>query len=307
MSVHANFTLETIRCIQQSEDSGSEPYIWPFLATAAESGPASFDSFPTAAILADSRKIVGTSMKAGSSAPLIFPGNEVSHSFLDGQLGLKALLIVGLMEADDNRLQSMQAGYQAYLDELRLQLNLNLAELLTASPDEREGIIEAIKEAVRKKAYDAVKATLSPWEKFELGTWKDPDVYYGAGYGVWNPLELQSSGPFTLVITGVPGNHWEIDGVLTVTELEPNPCQPQVDGVASAEQAIEGLQLQVRHLQEMLRTATPQQKAAIVAAIELIRDDQMPAAEEDLRRAQFALRRCELMMDVHPNEDLPVG
>src|ERR687898_413934 len=111
MSVQAHFVLQTIRCIKQSESSGSEPYIWPFLATAAATGPASFDTFPTAAILADSRKIIATSMKAGSSAPLIFPGNEVSHSFLDGQSGLKALLVVGLMEADDNRLVSMQAGY----------------------------------------------------------------------------------------------------------------------------------------------------------------------------------------------------
>ena len=37
-------------------------------------------------------------------------------------------------------------------------------------------------------------------------------------------------------------------------------------------------------------------RAAIVAAIERINDDQMPAAEEDLRRAQYALRRCELLL-----------
>jgi hypothetical protein len=306
MSVQANITLQTIRCIKQSESSGSEPYIWPFLATMA-TNPGTFDTFPTAAILADSRKIIGTSMKAGSSAPLIFPGNEVSHSFLDNQSECTALLVVGLMEADDNRLVSMQAGYQAYLDELRAQLGHKMLPLKNASPAEREAMIEEIKEAVKKKAYDAVKGTLSIWEAAALKTFRDPDVYYGAGWGLWENLNLGSAGPFTLEIEGVPGNHWEIDGVLNVTDIETNPCQAQIDGVAAAEQGIRGLQLQVRHLQEMLGNATPQQKAAIVAAIERINDDQMPAAEEDLRRAQYALRRCELLIGDHPDEDLPTG
>ncbi len=306
MSVQANITLQTIRCIKQSESSGSEPYIWPFLATMA-TVPGTFDTFPTAAILADSRKIIGTSMKAGSSAPLIFPGNEVGHSFLDGQTDCTALLIVGLMEADDNRLVSMQAGYQAYLDELRVQLGHKMLPLKNASPAEREATIEEIKEAVKKKVYDAVRGTLSIWEAAALKTFRDPDVYYGAGWGLWENLNLGSSGPFTLEIEGVPGNHWEIDGVLNVTDIEIDPCQAQIDGVAAAEQAIRSLQLQVRHLQEMLGSATPQQKAAIVAAIERIKDDQMPAAEEDLRRAQYALRRCQLLLEDHPDEDLPIG
>jgi len=32
MSMHIEITLQTIRYIKQSEDAGSEPYIWPFLA-----------------------------------------------------------------------------------------------------------------------------------------------------------------------------------------------------------------------------------------------------------------------------------
>jgi len=80
MSLSATAALQTIRCIAQSESSGSEPYVWPLLATTA-ANPGSFDTFPTAAILADSRKVIASSMKAGASAPLIFPGNEVTHTF----------------------------------------------------------------------------------------------------------------------------------------------------------------------------------------------------------------------------------
>jgi hypothetical protein len=226
VAVQANITLQTLRCIEQSESSGSEPYIWPFLATMA-TVPGTFDTFPTAAILADSRQIIGNSLKAGSSAPLIFPGNEVGHSFLDNQIDCTALLVVGLMEADDNRPVSMQAGYQAYLDELRAQLGHKMLSLKTASAAEREAMIEEIKESVKNKAEDAAKGTLSSWEKvaFKIGL-RDPDVFYGASWGLWENLNPGSSGPFTLEIVGVPGNHWEIDGVLHVTDLGPYVDEP---------------------------------------------------------------------------------
>jgi len=307
MSLQATVTLQTIRCVKQSESSGSEPYIWPFLATMATM-PGTFETFPTAALLADSRKIVGNSLKAGSSAPLIFPGNEVGHSFLDDQRDCTALLVVGLMEADDNRIVSMQAGYQAYLDELRAQLGHTMLALKDASAAERQATIEEIKGAVKTKAEDAVRRTLSTFEKGLLGSGlRDPDVFYGAGWGLWESLDVGSSGPFTLEITGVPGNHWEIDGVLSVTETVVKRCQSQLDGVTAAKQARKALQLQVRHLQQMLDEATPQRKAAIVAAIERINDDQVPAADEDLRRAQYTLRRCELLLEDHPEEDRPIG
>jgi hypothetical protein len=307
MALHAAVTLQTIRCIKQSESSGSEPYIWPFLATMATI-PGTFDTFPTAALLADSRKIIGTSLKAGSSAPLIFPGNEVSHSFLEGQQECTALLIVGLMEADDNRVVSMQAGYQAYLDELRAQLGHRMLPMKTASAAEREATIEEIKGAVKTKIENAVIGTMSIVEKgrFAIG-FRDPDVFYGAGWGLWENLDVSSSGAFTLEISGVPGNHWEIDGILHVTQTEVVRCQSQLDGVAAAKQALQGLRLQVRDLQQMLDNATPAQKAAIGAAIARLNDDQLPAAEEDLRRAEYALRRCELLMETHRDVGGPLG
>lgn len=305
MSVQANFVLQTIRCVAQSESSGSEPYVWPFLATMA-TNPGTFDTYPTAAILADSRKVIGGSMKAGATAPLIFPGNEVGYSFAENQSECTALLVVGLMEADDNRVVSMQTGYQAYLDELRVQMGHNMLPLKTATPDERDAIIEAIRKAVQKKAYDAVAGTLSSWEKTKIffGA-MDTDDFLGVGWALFEKLTAGPPVPFMLTLIAA-GNHFEIDGVLNVANTEPNRCQVQIDGVAAAEQAIRSLQQQVRLLQEMLGNATPQQKPAIVAAIERINDDQIPAAEEDLRRARYALRRCELMIDVHPNEP-PIG
>jgi len=300
MSLQATLTLHTIRCIAQNEGSGSEPYIWPFLATVA-TNPATFDTFPTAAILADSRKVVGTSMKAGATASLEFPGNQVMHSFGDDQDECTALLIVALMEADDSRVVSMQAGYQAFLDELRLQLGHKVLALKSATPQEQDAMIEDIKKAVQARSYDAVKGTLSGWEKFKIGVGAlDPDDFLAVDYALFQDVTA-SAGPsaFTLNLTA-SGNRFEIDGTMTLEDLEPAPCQAQIDAIAAANQAIAALQKQVQTLQVMLATATPQQKSAIVDAIERIREDQMPAAEEDLRRAQYALRRCELLIDTHP-------
>ena len=80
MPVQANITLQTIRCIEaESTSSAPEPYIWPFLATMA-TVPGTFDTFPTAAILADSRKVIGTSIEGRLVGDrLIFPGNEVGQ------------------------------------------------------------------------------------------------------------------------------------------------------------------------------------------------------------------------------------
>jgi hypothetical protein len=261
--LQVNIVLQTIRCIAQSESSGSEPYVWPFLATMA-TNPGTFDTFPTAAILADSRKVIGSGMKAGASAPLIFPGNEVSHSFLDGQTECAALLIVGLMEADDNRVVSMQAGYQAYLDELRVQMGHDMLPLKTATPDERDALLEDIRKAVQTKVYAAVAGTLSSWEKTKIFFGAlDTDDLLGVGWAVFDSLTVGPPVPLTLKVV-TAGNDFEIDGVLNVVETEPVRCQAQLDGVAAAEQAIRSL--------------------------------------EDLRRARYALRRCELLLDVHPDQ-----
>jgi hypothetical protein len=306
MSVSATAALQTIRCLAQTESSGSEPYIWPFLAATA-TNPGSFDTFPTAAILADSRKVVASSMKAGASAPLIFPGNEVTHTFADDQTGCDALLVVALLEADDSRIVSMSTGYQAFLDELRAQLGHNMLALKTATPDERDAIIAAIKKAVQKKAFDAVAGTLSAYEKTKVffGA-MDTDDFLAVGYILFESLETTGAPTAFTLHLATSGNEYEIDGVLNVVDVEPNRCQAQLDGVAAAEQAIRSLQRQVRALQAMLDSATRQQKAAIVDAIGRISDDQLPAAEEDLRRARYALRRCELLLDDRPGEP-PIG
>lgn len=293
MSLQTTFQLHTIRCIAQSEDSGSEPYVWPFLCTAA-TGPGTFDTFPTAAILAESRKVIASSMKAGASAQLEFPGNLVTHSFADGQTECTAILIVALLEADENRTVSMQAGFQAYLDELRLRMGHNILALKTATDAEREVIIAEIKAHVQARVRDAIKSTLTTGEKAGIFFgWMDTDDFLAVDFLFAENLETAPpASAFTLgFVTG--GNRFEIDGVRNVASIQPDPCQAQIDGVAAAEQAIASLHHRIELLQRMLATATPQQKPAIIDEIGRIRAEDIPEAEADLRRAEGALRRCE--------------
>jgi hypothetical protein len=311
MALQSTVTLQTIRCLSQGESSGSEPYIWPFLASTA-TGPGSFDTTPTAAILADSRKVIASSMKAGASAPLIFPGNVVGHTFAEGQSECTQVLVVALMEADDNRVPSMQAGYQAYLDELRSQLGHKVLALKTAPPEERKIIIDEIKKAVKKKAKDAVVNSLSDWEKTKIliGA-MDTDDFLAFDYALLPNIEASAAPPqFTLHLVGTgesQGFEFEIDGVVNVAQTEPNRCQVEADAVAAAHQAIDALEGQIRLLQHQLHTATPQQKPAIIKAIEKIRTEQLPAAQETLLSAEGALLRCEAMHTRPGPVDQPVA
>jgi len=114
MSVQAIVTLNTLRCIKESDRGGSshsEPYLWPFLAAVSSN---SYETTPTAAILAECRRIRKQEMKAGQSVLLDFPGNRLTATYQDGQTGQALILIVALLEADDTPEHAIQAGYQAY-------------------------------------------------------------------------------------------------------------------------------------------------------------------------------------------------
>jgi len=309
MPIQAVVKLDTLHCIAESDTQGSshsEPYIWPFLAGVANN-PASLATTPTSPILAESRKIIKNEMKAGDSASLDFPGNVLTQSFAEGQMSCNLILIVGLMEADENTVSSMQAGYQAFLNELKAKMPEIIA-LGSASPEEATVLLKEIKDAVSAKAHDAVKNSMSGYEKFKvfMGT-MDTDDYVGTDFANFKNVEQQTAPvSFKLRMTGqaterrqqnlwvVVPVEYELDGTLTVSNIVADQCQAEVDGVAAAVQAIKSLQGQVRSLQHSLQTATPQQKAAIVNSIEKINSELLPAAEAWLVRAQKSLELCRI-------------
>jgi hypothetical protein len=314
MSFQATINLRTLRCLAEGGlfwETQTEPYVWGFLAGIATT-PGSFESTPDHALLAESRKVIKSSMKAGESAQLEFPGNLLSITFEDGQTSCNLVLVVALLEADENSMKHMQAGYQAYLNELRAQLGHNLLALQSAAPEEAEVILDDIKKAVSAKAFGAVKDSLSNFEKFKvlIGS-MDPDDFVAASSAQFKDVEtLTAQQDFTLHLENAADEPvrriYEIDGSLNVARLEVDPCQSSVDGVRAAEQKIQSLHNQVRSLQQQLQTATPQQKPGIIQSIKNINEQQIPAAEEALVRAQRALRHCRLFGGTHGPIDDPV-
>src|SRR5262245_9462840 len=157
MSIQAVVTLHTLRCITESDRAGSshsEPYIWPFMASVSNN---SFATTPTAALLAESRRIRKDEMRAGESVGMDFPGQTLSATFEDDQTDRQLILIVALLEADDSPTKAIQAGYQAFLDELKLRVGHNILALKDATEDVKNEIIAQIQRQVREKVTSAIK------------------------------------------------------------------------------------------------------------------------------------------------------
>jgi len=324
MSVQAIVTLNTLRCIKESDRGGSshsEPYLWPFLAAVSSN---SYETTPTAAILAECRRIRKQEMKAGQSVSLDFPGNRLTATYQDGQTGQALILIVALLEADDTPEHAIQAGYQAYLDELKLRVGLNLLTLKEAVDTHDDALlqqtIDTIKKQVSDKVFATIKDNLSTWEKAQVALgFLNNDDYVGAGFNYFGSLTPTG---FTLDFQGDAGDprinifshppqithfqaHFQVDGALSVETITVDPCQWRIDGVHAAQEKITALQNMVLSLQQQLGHATPQQKPGIIAAIKQINEVQIPAAEQALHRAEMALRLCETTGGL-PEHPLPI-
>lgn len=310
MSIQAVVTLHTLRCITESDRAGSnhsEPYIWTFMASVSNN---SFATTPTAALLSDSRRIRKNEMRAGESVSMDFPGQTLSATFEDDQSDRQLILVVALLEADDAPEGAIQAGYQAFLDELKLRLGHNILALKTATEDEKNEIIAQIQRQVSEKATSAIKGALTTGQKIKVKLgFLNMDDFMASQTRHFTDLTPQD---FTLRFEGTSGDPkvtnqavvvlfpitYEIDGRVSVSEITVDACQANVDAVAAAEAKIRGLHLQVQSLQQQLQTATPQQKSGIIALIRRINEQDIPAAKQALEGAKRMLQRCRVMGSV---------
>ena len=303
MSVIVTLSLDTLHCIQESDRGGSshsEPYIWPFMVAVTDN---SFVATPTAAILAESRTVIRNEMHAGQSASLTFGGNQLVTTFEDSQTGRQLILVIALWEADDTPLSAVQAGFQAYLDELKRTIGLRLPELKEAidtnNPALLKDAIDFIKAQVQAKVRSAIADHLSGFDKFQIAIGSlNPDDFMATAFAL---IDGAAPASFSLDFTGTAGDpritfvpgafgqftvhaeqvpiHYTLDGHVTIEPVVIDPCQKQIDAVHHAEDALKGLQLMVQLLQQQLATATPQQKPGIIAMIKQINEQRIPEAE----------------------------
>ncbi len=320
MVSQVNVILETLHCIRESDSGGnshSEPYIWPFLGIITSN---SFESTPTAAILSDSRNVIKKEMRAGDIAPIPYPLDTLIANFQDSQTNRQLLLVVGLWEQDNTPMSAVQAGYQAFLDELHAAIGSNLLALSQADDATQKTIIDNIKTRVYNKVYSAEEGKLSTWEKTKvyLG-WLNLDDFMGSDFkrfpdltpttftlslkGFSGDLIIHNAGSSTPTATNPPVEY-EIKGNLKIQPVVVNICQAQVDAVNAAQAALKGLQDQVHSLQLQLQHATPQEKSGIIAQITRINTVQIPPAQAALDNAKVALEKCKALL-THP-ERAPV-
>jgi hypothetical protein len=310
MTTQAIITLESLRCIRESDLAGtshSEPYIWPALAIVTNN---SFLVTPQSAILSDSRNVIKSEMRAGETAAIPYPVNTLTANFEDDQTNRQLLLVVGLWEKDDTPSSAVQAGYQAFLDELHAALGSNLISLSQADEAEQKVIIDKIKKRVYDKVYSAEKNKLSGWEKTKvyLG-WLNLDDFMGSDFRRFSDVVSTS---FTLSFKGSAGDiiiqnvpsgtgapkavnppvEYEIQGNIKVQAAVVNRCQAEIDAVNAAKSALQGLESMIQALQSQLHRATPQEKPGIIAEIKDINERQIPVAKTKLDNAQSALDRC---------------
>lgn len=325
MTTVATITLGTLRCIRESDLGGtshSEPYIWPALASVA-TNPLSFDFTPLAATLAESRYVIQSEMRAGDSATIPYPVNTLIASFDDAQTSRQLILVVALWEQDDTPTGAVQAGYQAFLTELHTALGNDLLSLSQADPAARAVIVDGIKKSVYDKVYSAESDALSDWDKTKVYFgWLNLDDFMGSDFNLFADVVPST---FVLHFKGYAGDliignifanpptainppiEYEIDGTLDVQTVAIDPCQDQVDAVAAAQAALQGLEDLILGLQLQLQHAAPQAKAAIVAEISDVAQNQIPAAEARLASAKTALKRCRLLGAIRPPSTHPLA
>ena len=314
MTTQAVVTLERLRCVRESDTSGSshsEPYVWPALGVIRDY---SFEITPQFALLSDSRSIVKNEMRAGDVAPIPYPGNTLKANFDDSLTRRELILFAALWEEDSSPASAVQAGYQAYLDELQVAVGSNLIALNNADEDGQKAIIEVIKQQVYAKVYAAEEGELSSWEKTKVYFgWLNLDDFMGVAYSRFETLAATT---FSLTINGFAGDlvnssnppiEYEIEGSVTVETTENDPCQGSLDAVSDAESAIDGLQAMVLLLQKQLQQAPPPQKAAIVAEIRYLNEVRIPDALARLARARRALELCRILPPVGPTSRPPIN
>jgi hypothetical protein len=312
MAEQAVVTLRALNCIKESDRAGSshsEPYVWPFMIALSNN---SLVATPTSALLFESRKLIKSEMRAGQSAALEGPSNRLAVTFQNEQTNRKLLLVVALLEQDDTPLTVMQAGYQAYLDELRRSIGLALPALLDASATNNSALLEAttggIRDAVRDKVTAAIRNALSRVQKAQVyfGTLNMDDFMASAFHFVDNlapgPFTLRLSGPTSgdpkVVPLGPPGSFpatyvsvrfpidYTLDCTLEVNPLPIDPCLLQRDAVSESANALKGLHL--------VRQALEGQRATLTEQIFTLDRELIPAGERALLRAHEGLRACVL-------------
>ena len=97
-------------------------------------------------------------------------------------------------------------------------------------------------------------------------------------------------------------SQYEIQGQLQVRPVTVDRCQGQVNGVNPAQAVVNGIEAEIRNLQDQLRGGgdePPLPKAFIIAEIRRIRTEELAPAVAALEAARSALNTCCSMLSTN--------
>ncbi len=311
MATDAIFILEKLRCFKESDGSGhSEPYIWPVLVwvdntTLAQPGLVGV----VAPSVGSARVVIKSDMKAGDVVDIPAAVNTLRVRVEEDSSILQFMLVVALWENDDTPTGAMRAGYEAYVDEIGKAIADNLFALSTATGDDRQALIDAIKARVKSRVESAIRGGLSGAEKAEVALHLlNLDDFINADVVATSVLATQ---PFALrFITGSPRftDVYAINTTLHAVPVRVDRCQSRVDAVRAAQAAVNAVKAEIADLQAQLHgehapgePSLP--KAFIIQEIRRLRDEDLADAQAALDAAQVALADCRR----RPPQRVPAG
>lgn len=292
MSTDAIVTLERLRCIRESDGTGhSEPYIWPVLLWIDENTLATPSLVGvTAPVLGNARVVIKNDMRAGETADIPRSVGVLRVRFEEGLTVRRMILAVALWEEDETPEAAMRAGFQAFSRELRAALADNLFALGSATEEEQKAIIETIKTRVKTRVESAIENSLTSWQKTRVfvGTLNLDDII-NSDFASFADLV-----PTRIILTFRAGasDVYLIQGNLQVRPVRVDLCQTEVDSVKVAQSAVNGVDAEIRQLQDDLQHASPADKPGILAEIKRLREEDLASAQDALEDARRALQVC---------------
>jgi hypothetical protein len=300
MATDAILILEQLRCIRESDGTGhSEPYIWPVFILLDDATNATGHVHVAAPALGSARIIIKNDMRRGQTADI--PGEVGILRFRvdDNQQLFQLILIVALWENDETPVKAMRAGFQAFVEGLRQAFDERLGFLVLANtPENLDPLIEDITTEVKAGVESAIRGALTGSQKFrvKIGTLNLDDFIDSS---VRTIDELQSKAIALSFRSGEnpPSDRYTITGRLQTRRVIVDRCASLVQRVADAQAVVNGLEDEIKSLQDQLNGNTPDgeptlPKSFLTEEIRRIREEELQDAEEALDDARAALQAC---------------
>lgn len=302
MPIDAIITLDRLVCSKEHDETGhSEPYLWPVLIRIDD------ETLATPALVsaispseANARSVVKSDMRRGDAAPVPEGQRVFRFRFSDGLDLSRVLLVVALLENDETPQRAIVNGYTTFRNELPKAIG-SFDRLLRLSSDDaavRDAAIGEVKAIVGNAVRAAIRDSLTAGDKLKilLGT-LDLDDEIAVAHTTFDRL-LGDAGatlnqPFNLLLVRRTGSSnstvtdvYDLRGRFETRRVVRDRCQPRVDAVRAAQEAVDAIEREIDDLRESFKG---DELAELVAAIQ---EEDLDPALAALDAARAALAAC---------------